>query len=545
MDGLSFVAAPPPAGSDPARADIACFAGFVPRRGPIAARRKDESDESYLERLPSGLRRWLHENGWQPKRDGRTAEEIVDLWNVPVPIASWDAFDALFAWEARPVGASSDERCDTLLGAAVRNFFAQGGRNCYVVRLGDPWPVLPPHSEEASKLEKPRPDSSAFLPKFPEPSAVDRGSWMGVGHLLGLSDVSFLCLPDLVELFAVTPTKEKTKAVSVPREIFVECAEETELPRGRVLLGIPAPRFDEAGFLAWSVLVRRIGDFLHRKAPEVQFVAAIPLPVDVVSLAGWAGIASLVRAAEKAQWECVAEIETVFVQLVYPWLRTRTSPALPGGLEPPDGVLAGLLAGSALTRGSWRSAIRQPVPGIFSVEPVLDRAMLERDLSSSHSKGRIALTVRERVTAIGPAPGGFRLLSDVTMDDDEMYRPANVNRLVCAILRAARVTGESAVFQNNGEELWSRLRDSLVNLLAGLWAEGALEGESAEEAFSVRCDRSTMTQADLDAGRVICTVSFTAAAPIVHITVVLAMDEGGHVSLASRQALAAPQSQAA
>jgi phage tail sheath protein FI len=120
-----------------------------------------------------------------------------------------------------------------------------------------------------------------------------------------------------------------------------------------------------------------------------------------------------------------------------------------------------------------------------------------------------------------------------------------VNRLVCAIVRAARTTGETAVFQNNGEALWRRLRESMEDLLAGLWAEGALAGEFAAEAFEVRCDRSTITQSDLDAGRVLCRISFTAASPIVHVTVVLAMDEGGHVSLASRQPLAAPQSQAA
>ena len=33
MDGLSFATAAPPVESDPARADIACFIGFVAKRG--------------------------------------------------------------------------------------------------------------------------------------------------------------------------------------------------------------------------------------------------------------------------------------------------------------------------------------------------------------------------------------------------------------------------------------------------------------------------------------------------------------------------------
>ena len=42
-----------------------------------------------------------------------------------------------------------------------------------------------------------------------------------------------------------------------------------------------------------------------------------------------------------------------------------------------------------------------------------------------------------------------------------------------------------------------------------------------------------MSQNDIDNGRVIAYVQFEAAAPIERITVVLAMDEGGQISLVS------------
>ena len=129
----------------------------------------------------------------------------------------------------------------------------------------------------------------------------------------------------------------------------------------------------------------------------------------------------------------------------------------------------------------------------------------------------------------------MRMLSDVTTDDDESYRPANVSRLVSALVRAARALGEQCVFENNGETLWNRLHDRFSELMNGLWAEGALAGAFPAEAFEVRCDRSTMTQADLDAGRVIVRVSFTAATPIVRIVVAFALNEGGQVSLLGKQ----------
>jgi len=101
------------------------------------------------------------------------------------------------------------------------------------------------------------------------------------------------------------------------------------------------------------------------------------------------------------------------------------------------------------------------------------------------------------------------------------------------------------VFENNGELLWRQLRDALAGFLTGIWAQGALAGASAEEAFEVRCDRSTMTQNDLDSGRIVARITFRAAMPIVHLTVLLSLTGGGHTSLlpnrAGSTATASPQ----
>jgi len=45
----------------------------------------------------------------------------------------------------------------------------------------------------------------------------------------------------------------------------------------------------------------------------------------------------------------------------------------------------------------------------------------------------------------------------------------------------------------------------------------------------VRCDRSTMTQADLDAGRLVAKISVLPAAAIERITVVLALSSAGQI----------------
>ena len=125
----------------------------------------------------------------------------------------------------------------------------------------------------------------------------------------------------------------------------------------------------------------------------------------------------------------------------------------------------------------------------------------------------------------------MELLSDVTTAEDESYRPASVNRLVASVVRAARRMGEDSTFEPSSPRLWGRLRERLNSLLLGLYQAGALKGATQEEAFSVRCDRTTTTQNDIDNGRVIARIELNPSAPIDQISVVMALDNGGQVSL--------------
>jgi hypothetical protein len=77
------------------------------------------------------------------------------------------------------------------------------------------------------------------------------------------------------------------------------------------------------------------------------------------------------------------------------------------------------------------------------------------------------------------------------------------------------------MFEPSGPRLWGRVRSTVDSFLGGLWRRGALDGATRAQAFEVICDESSMTQADIDSGRVICRVGFTAAYPIQHIQVSL------------------------
>jgi phage tail sheath protein FI len=69
------------------------------------------------------------------------------------------------------------------------------------------------------------------------------------------------------------------------------------------------------------------------------------------------------------------------------------------------------------------------------------------------------------------------------------------------------------VFEPNAEPLWDRVRRSIESFLITVWRNGALMGVRQEEAFYVKCDRSTMTQDDIDNGRLICYIGIAPVKP--------------------------------
>jgi hypothetical protein len=549
MPGLVFAVEPPLILPVPNRADVACFIGLVARR---------DTD------LPEALQKWLIAQGWLQSPAENPGQARLDLEDLPVPLESWEMFDRLFAWDRRPCQptdppatpqAGQDAPLDatltsaepwshTSLGAAVRSFFAQGGRRCYVVRVGDPLPLNAPREQRRARLAK-------LLPGYPQrlsATPLNRDSWRGVGLLFGLPDVSYVGLPDLPDLVAcAVPFPSQTTQPS-QSEQFVECTQAQSAPSDQRALVQQEPRCNLGGYAVWASALALVANLLRRLQREVQLVAALPLPLPesdgAIALQDYLALlieGERIGADPPAAGEPVfvpplaygvgdhpQGLASAFVQLVYPWVRTPGSLRLPGQLESPEGVLIGLLARNALTRGSFRSAAGLPLADVNGLEPALTRAQL----FTPHGQAR-PHTLLERVSLLGPTPAGLRLLSDVTTSLSDSYRPASVNRLVTAIVRAARSLGEAVSFEPAAESLWNRLKSDLDALLLGLWQAGALAGASPGQAFSVRCDRTTTRQADLDSGRVIAEVQFTAAVPIEQIHVVLALSQGGQVSLLS------------
>jgi hypothetical protein len=543
--GLSFETFSPVERSEHLRADVALFVGFVEARHP--GELPDFEREQHL-------RTWLELFGFGARVEelARSRRSVASLLDIPVPVESWGTFDQLFAWDRRPI--QEGVFATSYLGAAVRAFFAQGGRKAYVVRVGSPWMKRAQRSEDAvtretrreERLEKLVPDRQRG--RAPEPA--DRSTWRGIGHLFGLPDVSFVLLPDLPDVLdAISLAAPVIEPVAATEEVFVTCSDEVAEAGARdaLMSQVPPPACDELSLARWAEVVSAAVRFLRRYRNEAELVAAIPLVLEDATKASarlstknplgrfyeekWLG-----PSRSAGEGGAVDGFTSAFLQLATPWIKTLGSSKSPGEIEPPDGTLAGVLARNALTRGTFRSAAGLPVPFVFDFVPSYSRATLLEAIEAGGLERRAALSLLQRVSVLGRAPSGIQLLSDVTTSADESYRSAGASRIVGAVLRAARAIGEEMAFEVSNEALWARVRGRFQAMLRELWGLGALRGRTAADAFQVRCDRTTMTQSDIDAGRVIVRVQLEVAVAIEAIAIVLALTEGGRVALLSMSA---------
>src|SRR5579863_2792790 len=83
------------------------------------------------------------------------------------------------------------------------------------------------------------------------------------------------------------------------------------------------------------------------------------------------------------------------------------------------------------------------------------------------------------------------------------WKYVDVQRYVAYLEESLNQGTQWAVFEPNGEALWERARTTVTDFLTAEWRAGKLQGATAEQAFFVRCDQTTMSQNDLDNGRLI------------------------------------------
>jgi uncharacterized protein len=199
--------------------------------------------------------------------------------------------------------------------------------------------------------------------------------------------------------------------------------------------------------------------------------------------------------------------------IYYPRVRV-TAPHLPDGdvLVPPHGHVAGIYARVDLQRGVHKAPANEVVFGIVTSDVTGSREPLSHTLSKAEHD---VLNPRG-VNVIRDFRGNnrdIRVWGARTMSSDSTWKYVNVRRFFIFLEQSIDRGTQWAVFEPNSEPTWLAIRQSVNNFLRTVWRNGGLMGTKEEEAFFVRCDNTTMTQDDLDNGRLICLIGVAPVRP--------------------------------
>lgn len=196
-----------------------------------------------------------------------------------------------------------------------------------------------------------------------------------------------------------------------------------------------------------------------------------------------------------------ARIDTTRAALYYPWIRIMDPVTEAEIYNPPSGHIAGIYARNDTERGVHKSPANEVARLALGYEILLNKAQQE----VLNPKGVNCLRFFEG--------RGFRIWGARTASSDPEWKYLNVRRYFAFLERSIEKGTQWAVFENNGESLWSNIRQTIEDFLFNEWKEDHLAGADPKEAYFVRCDRTTMSQNDLDNGRMICLIGVAPLKP--------------------------------
>jgi uncharacterized protein len=187
--------------------------------------------------------------------------------------------------------------------------------------------------------------------------------------------------------------------------------------------------------------------------------------------------------------------------LYYPWVRID-NPVTGTALHlPPSGFVAGIYARSDAERGVHKA----PANEVVKLATGLERHITGVQQDVLNPEGINCVRFFER--------RGYRVFGVRTISLDSEWKYVNVRRYVAYLERSIDRGTRWVVFEPNSPALWTHIRGIVEDFLFEEWRSGCLLGAKPDEAFFVRCDRSTMTQNDVDNGRLICVVGVALLRP--------------------------------
>jgi phage tail sheath protein FI len=179
----------------------------------------------------------------------------------------------------------------------------------------------------------------------------------------------------------------------------------------------------------------------------------------------------------------------------------------------PCGAVAGVIARTDTQRGVWKAPA-----GLEATLAGVPELALNLTDPENGELNRLGITCLRAFAEAGRVVWGARTLrgSD-QLADEWKYLP--VRRTALFIEESLYRGTQWVVFEPNDEPLWGQIRLNVGAFMHGLFRQGAFQGSSPRDAYFVKCDKETTTQADINLGIVNVLVGFAPLKPAEFVVI--------------------------
>jgi phage tail sheath protein FI len=196
-----------------------------------------------------------------------------------------------------------------------------------------------------------------------------------------------------------------------------------------------------------------------------------------------------------------AQFDSSWAAFYYPWVTILDPITNQPNNMPPSGFVTGIYARNDFNRAVYKA----PANEVVNLAIAFERPI---------NKGQQEILNPEGINCFRFFPGrGYRLWGARLMSSDPEWLYVNLRRYFAFLEQSIDQSTQWAVFEPNNEVLWGNVQGTIDDFLFEQWHEGALLGDKATDAYFVRCDRSTMTQNDIDNGRLVCLIGVAVVRP--------------------------------
>ena len=212
------------------------------------------------------------------------------------------------------------------------------------------------------------------------------------------------------------------------------------------------------------------------------------------------------------------QMDSEYAALYFPWV-TILDPVTEMEINlPPSGFVTGLYADNDITTGVQKAPANMVVELAIGFELTINKA--QQDILNPLG-----------INCFRSFEGrGYRLWGARTISSDSQWMYVNIRRYFCYLEHSIDLGTQWVVFEPNNQALWARVAQSVSDFLYSEWQAGHLMGTKREQAYFVKCDNSTMTQQDLDQGRLICVIGVAPVYPAEFVIFRIGQWAGSQIS---------------